>query len=51
MRPQKQIRVRKMRQPGRHHGRSTDGPREVYYDPSIRAARKARDRAIGLPAR
>jgi hypothetical protein len=41
MRPQAQIRFRKMRQAGRHHGRSTDGIRKVYFDPEIRAARRS----------
>lgn len=48
MRPQ--VRVRKMRSPKnpRKHGRSTDGIRQVYHDPAIRAARRARDREAGL---
>jgi hypothetical protein len=37
MRPQ--YRVRKMRQHGRHHGRSTDSICQVYYDEAIRRAR------------
>jgi hypothetical protein len=37
---QYQTRIRRMRQPGRHHGRSTDGIRKVYFDPEIRAARR-----------
>jgi len=39
MRPQ--TRVRKMRKPGR---RPADGTTETYFDPDIRAARRARDR-------
>lgn len=45
---QYRTRVRKMRQPGQHHGRSTDGIRQVYHDPKIRAARIARDRDLRL---
>jgi hypothetical protein len=41
MRPY-QIRVRTMRRPGRHHGRKTDGIRQTYYDPAIRAAKAVR---------
>jgi hypothetical protein len=36
---QPQRRIRKMRQHGRHHGRSTDGIRQNYYDEKIRRAR------------
>lgn len=36
---QPQTRVRKMRPAGRRTGRKTDGIRQVYYDPAIRAAR------------
>jgi len=36
-----------MRKPGR---RPSDGQREVYHDPEIRAARRARDRETGLAA-
>ena len=45
MQPQK--RVRKMRSPHnpRRHGRSADGIRETYYDPDLRAAREAAERA------
>ena len=46
MRPQ--TRIRKMRRPGQHTGRSTDGIRQTYHDPAIRAARVARDRELGL---
>ena len=42
---QYQTRVRKMRQPGQHHGRSTDGVRQTYYDGDLRAAREAAERA------
>jgi len=42
MRPQTQ--VRKMQQPGQHHGRKTDGIRQEYYDPAVRAAKRARRR-------
>ena len=49
MRPQTQ--VRKMRRPGLHHGRKTDGTRQNYHDPAIRAARRARDRSIRLAGR
>ena len=45
---QPQTRVRKMRRPGRHTGRSTDGIRQVYHDPDLRAARRARDRELEL---
>lgn len=45
---QPQARIRKMRRPGRKHGRSADGICEVYHDPDIRAARRARDRELGL---
>ena len=41
---QYQTRVRKMRRPGQHHGRSTDGIRQTYYNPAIRAAREAAER-------
>lgn len=46
-----QARVRKMRQPGRHPGRSTDSVCQVYYNPAIRAARIARDRELRLRGR
>lgn len=36
---QPQTQVRKMKRAGQHHGRSTDGIRQVYYDPAIRAAK------------
>lgn len=39
---QPQVRVRKMRKPGR---RPHDDPRETYFDPDLRAARKAAERA------
>lgn len=48
---QYKTRVRKMRQPGRHHGRSTDGIRQTYHDPDVRAARIARDRDLQLRGR
>lgn len=41
---QPQTRVRKMRPARRHHGRSTDGIRQTYYDPAIRAAKAVRVR-------
>ena len=42
---QYQTRVRRMRRPGRHHGRKTDGIRQAYYDGDLRAARLAAERA------
>jgi len=45
---QPQTRVRKMRKPGR---RPADDAPEVYFDPDIRAARRARDRETGLSGR
>lgn len=48
---QYRTRVRKMRQPGRHPGRSTDGICQTYYHPAIRAARIARDRELRLRGR
>jgi hypothetical protein len=50
MRPY-QTRVRKMRQPGRHPGRSTDGIRQAYHDPAIRAAKAAAKAAAAEAAR
>lgn len=40
---QPQTRVRRMRRIGRHHGQSTDGIRQVYYDPAVRAAKAVRE--------
>lgn len=38
MGPRKQ--VRKMRRPGQHHGRSTDGIRDIGHDQDIVAAKR-----------
>lgn len=42
---QYRTRVRRMRPLGQHHGRSTDGIRQTYYDGDLRAAREAAERA------
>ena len=42
---QYQTRVRKMRPRGRHHGRSTDGIRQVFRDDAIITAKAAQYRA------
>ena len=42
---QYQTRVRKMRPRGRHHGRSTDGIRQVFRDDAIITAKAAAQRA------
>ena len=42
---QYQTRVRKMRPRGRHHGRSTDGIRQVFRDDAIITAKAAQQRA------
>jgi hypothetical protein len=41
---QYKTRVRRMRPLGQHHGRSTDGIDQNYYNPAIRAAKAAQRR-------
>jgi len=40
----RQIQVRKTRQPGRRHGQDTGSTRQEYYDPAVRASKRARRR-------